>query len=159
LVRCHEQCREAVATSEERSTLQLSSARLQQDLCLLEAFEYDRTVDGVFRIDLAIGYLQNHLNERPSIKRLCDYLQVTEATLKRLFRDHTGKSPREFVHEWRMRWAKEHLLRAEGSVKSVAYALGYRHPADFSRAYKSYFGSSASDLLRTPPGANDAISA
>lgn len=150
LRRLHAQSREAVAGSNERSTLQLSSARLQLDLSLLEAFEPESGADGNFRVELAIGYLRNHMSERPSLKSLCDYLQVSEASLKRLFHQHTGKSPRDFVQEWRMAWARDHLLPNEGSVKSAAYALGYRHPADFSRAYKAHFGRLASEACKAP---------
>jgi AraC-like DNA-binding protein len=51
-----------------------------------------------------------------------------------------------------MRWAREQLSRKHASVKSVAYALGYRHPNDFSRAFKRQYGLTASRILseRTP---------
>jgi AraC-like DNA-binding protein len=43
-----------------------------------------------------------------------------------------------------MQWARQQLRDPTKSVKSVAYALGYRHPPDFSRAFKSHFGVTAS---------------
>jgi len=143
----HVQCREAIANANERSQLQLLATRLQIDLCLLEGREHRRTADGDFRIGLATDFLRNHLNEAEPVKRLCEYLHISEASLKRLFHEHTGKSPRNFALEWRMRWAHERLASTGASVKSVAYALGYRHANDFSRAFKRHHGVLASGVL------------
>jgi AraC-like DNA-binding protein len=147
LKQLHGQCREAVAQANERSQLQMLSARLQMDLCLLDAREYPEVPDGSFRLELATDFLRSHLAETEPVRRLCEYLHVSEASLKRLFHAHTGRSPREFVLEWRMRWASEQLQRRDTSVKSVAFALGYRHANDFSRAFKRHHGRSASELL------------
>ncbi len=146
----HAQCRKAVAHANERSMLQLHAARLQLDLCLLEAREHRQAADEDFRINMAMEYLRNHLDEPEPIKHLCEYLQISGASLKRLFHEHTGKSPRAFALDWRMQWAREQLLPAQASVKSVAYALGYRHPNDFSRAFKRYYGLTASRILQQP---------
>jgi AraC-like DNA-binding protein len=145
----HAQCRKAVAHANEHSMLQLHAARLQLDLCLLDAREHRQAPDEDFRINMAMEYLRNHLDEPQPIRHLCEYLQISGASLKRLFHQHTGKSPRAFALEWRMRWAREQLLPAQVSVKSVAYALGYRHANDFSRAFKRYFGLTASRIIQS----------
>lgn len=144
----HAQCREAVATADERGQLQLKVARLQLDLSLVEQHGHRRTADRDFRINLAAEYLRNHLDEQEPVKRLCEYLHISEASLKRLFREHTGKSPRTFALDWRMGWARAQLAQAGTTVKSVAYALGYRHANDFSRAFKRHHGTVASGVGR-----------
>lgn len=145
----HRQCRHAVVTSDEYSSLQLRVARLQLDLWLLEASLEPRGVNHHFRIELAQEFLRNHLGDMRSISQLRDYLQISDASLKRLFHEHTGRSPSTFVRELRMQQARDQLLPFADSVKSVAYALGYRHPADFSRAFKRHFGLNADSLLNT----------
>jgi AraC family transcriptional regulator of arabinose operon len=122
-------------------------ARLQLDLCLLDGFCDTSNAIGDFRLELAIEFLRSHLDEPEPVGRLCEYLHISDASLRRLFHIHTGRSPRDFVFEWRMRWANEELQRETASVKSVAYALGYRHPNDFSRAFKRFHGRNASELL------------
>ena len=47
-----------------------------------------------------------------------------------------------------MQWAREQLQTSDKSVKAIAYALGYRHPPDFSRAFKHHFGLTATGILR-----------
>ena len=144
LKQLHAQCRAAVAAADERGQLQLRAARLHLDLTLLERREHRRTANGDFRINLAAEYLLNHLAEQEPVKHLCEYLHISEASLKRLFHEHTGKSPREFALDWRMRWADEQLARPGATVKRVAFALGYRHANDFSRAFKRHHGRNAS---------------
>lgn len=157
----HLQCRDAVASSDERCALQLRCARLQTDLLLLESLEHRRVANRSFRMSFAIDYIHNHLADHQPIRSLCEYLNISEATLRRLFHEHAGKSPRDFAQECRMRWARERLLPTERTVKSVAYALGYRHPADFSRAFKRVYRENASGVLSVEPAAapNDVIRA
>lgn len=151
VVSLHAQCREAVALATERSMLELRAARLQLDLCLLEAHEHRHSADRDFRLNLAIEYLRNHLGEVDPVRRLCEYLQISGASLKRLFHEHTGKSPRAFAVDWRMRWARDQLLSRRLSVKAIAYALGYRHANDFSRAFKRHYGQTARRILAESP--------
>lgn len=146
LKQLHGQCREAVARANERSELQMRIARLQLDLVLLEARGHSQAADGNFRLELATDFLRNHPGEPEPVRRLGEYLHLSEASLKRLFHAHTGRSPRDFVFDWRMRWAGEQLRERSASVKSVAYALGYRHANDFSRAFKRHHGRSASEV-------------
>jgi len=140
LERLHAVCVQAVALASERSILELRAARLDLDLCLLEARERRWAADNDFRFDLAVEYLRHHLDERQPVERLCEYLRVSPASLKRLFHDRAGRSPRAFALGWRMKWARERLASGGASVKAVAYALGYRHPNDFSRAFRRHEG-------------------
>jgi transcriptional regulator GlxA family with amidase domain len=51
-----------------------------------------------------------------------------------------------------MQWAHEQLAGAKHSVKAVAFALGYRHANDFSRAFKRHYGLAATRLLARRAG-------
>ena len=148
----HLQCRAAVAESNERSILQLRAARLLLDLCLLESLGCRRESNEAIRLDLAVNYLRNHVSEQPIVRSLCEYLQVSKASLNRLFQKHTSKSPREYAQDLRMHWAREQLADRRISVKSISCALGYRHLPDFSRAFRRYFGISASDAPNRDAG-------
>jgi AraC-like DNA-binding protein len=149
----HFQCRDAVADCNERSMLQLRATRLLTDLCLLEAHEHRRVPTASLRLELAIQYLRNHVGENQTIHGLCEYLQISKASLYRLFQEQLGKGPRAIAQELRMQWAREQLHNSKQSVKSVAFALGYRHSPDFSRAFKQHFGITASRAgLQSLPG-------
>ena len=142
----HGECRESVERTNERSRLRLRIARSQLDLILLECVEKEAARTDDFRLELAVDFLRNHLQDREPVKLLAEYLHLSETSLQRLFRSHTGKSPRQFTLQWRMDWAREQLAKNGTSVKSVAYALGYRHANDFSRAFKRHHGLRASGV-------------
>ena len=146
----HKQCHKAVSVADDKSMLELLVARLQLDLLLLESREHRGAAQQEFRFNLAIEYLRNHLHLLEPVRPLCEYLQVSETALKQLFRKYAGKSPRAIACQWRMQWAREQLLMESGerSVKAVALSLGYKHPTDFSRAFKRIYGYNASDLLK-----------
>ena len=86
------------------------------------------------RLELALRWLREHPGELSPSGRLCEYLQVSPATLHRLFVRHLGHGPRE--EALRLRQAEaERLIEEEGwSVKAAAFHLGYRHANDLSRA-------------------------
>jgi AraC-like DNA-binding protein len=148
LRRLHADCRAAVARANEDGILQLRMRRIELDLCLAGSSVRSAPADGQLRFDLAVEYLRIHLTELEPVRSLAEYLQVSESSLKRLFRAQTGGTPHAFVTEWRMRWARERLEEGGQSVKSIAFSLGYRHANDFSRAFKRYHRETARGVLQ-----------
>jgi AraC family transcriptional regulator of arabinose operon len=93
-------------------------------------------------VSLARTWIDAHLDSREPIARLCDYLNVSQSTLYRLFTTGQGMSPLAWFHEARMEKARALLATGTLSVKEVAHTLGYEHANDLSRAYKRRFGTS-----------------
>jgi AraC-like DNA-binding protein len=91
-------------------------------------------------VALARAWIDTHLDSREPIARLCDYLDVSQSTLYRLFTAATGASPLAYVHAARMQRARDLIQARSLSVKEVAHALGYEHANDLSRAYRRHFG-------------------
>lgn len=97
------------------------------------------------RVELAIEWMRSNLDSKEPIARLCDYLDVSQSTLHRLFKAQTDQSAGEHFHRLRMQEARRLLLEGDGLIKEVALELGYNHINDFSRAYKLYFGCRPSE--------------
>lgn len=150
----HEQCRQAVAQASEHSLLQLRAARLQLELelHLAEGRPPERAADPAFRFSLATEYLRTHRDLPNPVRHLCEYLNISEASLRRLFQSACGQSPRAYALGWRLQWAREQLETTATPVKSLAYTLGYRNPNDFSRAFKRHHGVAAHDVRGKPAG-------
>jgi AraC-like DNA-binding protein len=142
-----EECHRAVAAADEVGQLTLRSARIQLDLLLAGALGAHQEPNGHFRFNLATTFLRNNLNKATPVGDLCDYLHVSAASLKRLFQEQAGENPRSFHLGLKMAWARERLPLPGASVKAVAYALGYRHSNDFSRAFRRRCGIGARSLL------------
>jgi transcriptional regulator GlxA family with amidase domain len=97
------------------------------------------------RVELAIRWMAQNLAEPHPVSALCEYLQVSPATLARMFQTHHGESPAMYHQRLRMTRATELLETGRFSVKEIAYALGYKHPNDFSRGFKQFVGKSPKD--------------
>ncbi|QYM78528.1 helix-turn-helix domain-containing protein [Horticoccus luteus] len=94
----------------------------------------------------AVRWIEAHLATRQPLARLADFLGVSPATVRRLFREQFGSTVMKTIAELRRREAERMLAGKEVTVKEVAYHLGYRHPHDFSRAFRKYTGKLPSRL-------------
>lgn len=74
---------------------------------------------------------------------------VCERQLQRYTKIHFGQSPQKWLDEQRLLFAAE-LLRdgpAFGSVKRVAFDLGYKQLSHFSRNFKSRYGIPPTEFI------------
>lgn len=93
-------------------------------------------------------WLVRHLDSHQPLARLADYLALSPSTVQRIFRQQLGRTVVQVMAELRCREAAR-LIEEEGvPIKAVAYRLGYRHPHDFSRAYRRATGVNPSSLGR-----------
>jgi transcriptional regulator GlxA family with amidase domain len=82
-------------------------------------------------------WLREHPEARAPSAGLCDYLQISPATLNRLFQKELGHGPREEALRLRLAEARRLIKEERWSVKAAAYHLGYKHPNDLSRRLHS----------------------
>lgn len=87
------------------------------------------------------SYWKQELN----ISRLADSLNVERSYLYRLFMEHAGISPQEYLAEVRMERACELLSAGELSVQAVACSVGYKDALYFSRVFRKRKGITPSD--------------
>ncbi len=80
------------------------------------------------------------------IEDLAEGMAQSRATLHRWCKHYFDQSPGELIRTVRLQRAKEMLLRQEGSVTEVAYAVGFRSVSHFSTAFRQFSGTSPSDM-------------
>lgn len=78
--------------------------------------------------------------------QMASFCNLSEAHLRRLFKVHTGLSPKAYQDRMRAEKAQE-FLKNGFSVRMVSEILGYSDPYHFSRRFKSILGYSPSDCL------------
>jgi len=81
-------------------------------------------------------YIREHLSEKLTIDDLSLKVNMSKASLFRLFKDEYGITPMELVIKERLRKAKE-MLSANLSIKEVCYACGFSDVNYFIRLFKS----------------------
>ena len=140
LQRLHAECRREVQIADPATPRALAGLRHQLEAEFTRIFSSERlSAENPFRFGLACRWIHENLNRRRAIALLGEYLDVSAGELHRLFLRHAGQTPAAFLQAGRMRRAEQMVQRGE-SVKAVAYAWGYRHANDLSRAYRRHTG-------------------
>lgn len=145
----HDLCRREVLRTDGPDPAYLEGCRILFETTVRRELLAPRDAAGAADVvALARSWIDAHLDSREPIARLCDYLDLSQSTLYRLFAAGGGMSPLAYFQQARMRRAREMLATGTHSVKEVAYALGYAHANDLSRAYKRQFGVSPGSIRR-----------
>jgi len=100
------------------------------------------------RAALAVAAVTDQIRERPGddwrVANLADRIGVTPQHLGRLFRELTGRSPKEYVLEARVEAAKAYLRGSSLPIKRIAAELGFHDEFHFSRQFSQRVGTSPS---------------
>lgn len=146
LRRLHTMSRDEVHRSDTHSVPALAAVQALLETRIVRLSEGVRGSVRDEMVDRALDWVGAHLATRQPLARLADFLAVSPATVQRLFRENLGTTVMKTIADLRRREA-ERLLASKGvSVKEVAYRLGYRHPHDFSRAFRKSSGRLPSQL-------------
>ncbi|MBX3112243.1 MAG: helix-turn-helix transcriptional regulator [Fimbriimonadaceae bacterium] len=89
--------------------------------------------------DLAVAYIEKHLDRRLSLGEVARAVGVSDRTLRRRFSERAGSSFVDEVNHRRMRRAAHRLLMGFG-VGEVAEYAGFSDPGQFTRAFTRAFG-------------------
>lgn len=87
---------------------------------------------------IAREYTQNDL----SVQALAELCGISEAYFRRIFQEKFSASPRAYIIQLRMEYAKKLLQSDQLPVNQVAGLCGYYEPCHFSREFSRYTGVS-----------------
>ena len=97
----------------------------------------------------AADWLASNHGEPVNIPDLAASSHMSVTSFHRHFKEVTGFSPLAFQRHIRLLEARKLLAGGSTNVSRVAYEVGYKSPSQFSREYKSMFGSApVADLQR-----------
>ncbi len=94
------------------------------------------------RVQIATNYIIANPTTRFNESYLCRLAGLSQASIRRLFKKQTGKSPSEFAKELKMIAAARLLLTTSCPIATLSTELGFEDPNYFSRAFKKVFGVS-----------------
>ena len=97
----------------------------------------------------ALQVVEAHLGDSNfGLKHLEDAMNLSETLLYRKLKTLTGLSGNEFIRSIRLKRAAQWLQsEANLTVSEVAYRVGFRDPAYFTRCFTKAFGSSPTQWL------------
>ncbi len=85
---------------------------------------------------------------RYSVGDLRRELSYSSAHLNRLFQEHFGVSPYEYLQGHKFRYARNLLRNTDMSVTAIAYAIGYTNLSHFFEQFKQRYGTTPGECRR-----------
>lgn len=98
-------------------------------------------------MDQILKYIEEHISEPLTSKRLAETAGYSEYHFIRIFKDHTGMTPMDYVRKRRLIKGSEDIADGERII-DVALKYDWQSHSAFSKSFKREFGFSPS-LLRT----------
>lgn len=93
------------------------------------------------QIDKAVSYMRNNYTKNLSVSECAAEANMSESHFRRLFRQRTGRSPKEFITALRISKAKA-LLASGESIKRTAELVGWDDEFYFMRIFRKVSGIS-----------------
>lgn len=93
-----------------------------------------------------ILFLQT-LDQSIQMDHIAGQLGVGYSLFRRLFKQYTGMSPRQYVIQLRIEKAKDLLLDRRNNVKEVAYLVGFESNHYFTRLFKEKTGLTPTQFI------------
>lgn len=101
------------------------------------------------RLLRAVTSMHRHPEQVWTLERLADTATMSRATFARKFRETMGKTPLEYLTEWRIKLAKSMIARGI-PIKSVARDVGYASSAVLTRVFTQQVGKSPRQWANAP---------
>lgn len=95
-----------------------------------------------------IIHLEQNFKSNISVAKLAEICHVSETCFRRLFKEYSGMSPKEYAIHQKISKARVLLENGYASVADVAASLGFDDPSYFSRLYKKKTGTSPKSVKK-----------
>ncbi len=141
-----------LAKDEPTSFQQIASGNLIRFLGLLDAslkgtdLSNDRISDIFSKIKFII---RENVDSDLCMQDIAKEYNISYSYFRKMFKKHTGLSPKQYHLQLKIYKAKELLLTTDKSVKEICYDLGFQSTSYFSRIFKQKLGVAPNNLKLT----------
>ena len=95
-----------------------------------------------YYIKEAINYIEQNCQNNITIEDIAAVCGINRSYFGKIFRNSIGRSPQEFLMNYRMVKATELLKLTSLSIAEIGSDVGYENQLHFSRAFKTIYGVS-----------------
>ena len=81
------------------------------------------------------SFIHEHFNSKIGLEDIAEAGQVSKSTCIRLFHKYTGKSPVDFLNNYRLQMSAEKLVTTSEQITEIAYSCGFGQPSYFNRLF------------------------
>ncbi len=89
----------------------------------------------------ALAYIHESINEKITVKSLCQNVNTSLSTLERVFNSTYGMGPKQYINNRKLHHLHRKLINAapDQTITEIASELGYWHMGQLTRDYKKLF--------------------
>ena len=98
--------------------------------------------------------IHSDIQTKLNLPAIAQDLGMSYVQLLRRFEAAVGVTPVEYIINFRLKTAREHLLNTAQPIKSIALACGYQDAYYFSNAFKKRYGVSPTAFRKRDPESN-----
>jgi AraC-like DNA-binding protein len=109
---------------------------------VLKSDSFDQILDGLLR------HIESNLDQPLSVQQLAQFSAMSLSNLQRKFKQTLGYSIQGYIRRRRLEIAKQALEKGLISITEAAYNAGYRHPSNFTNAFKKTFGFAPREITK-----------
>lgn len=91
-------------------------------------------------IKKAVSYIQANYNQNLNVKKVADYLEISEPYLQKMFRNNLNTSIHSFINQTRITKAKNLIANTNFPIKKIAKDIGYNSIQSFIENFKNIVG-------------------
>lgn len=107
---------------------------------IIKCYESVRTKGTKDVYNAAVAFLVKNLDEETNIREIVKAFGISERYFRKIFTEHTGLSPSQFIIELRLRRAKSLLSCSNKSITEIAFSCGFYDGCHLNRIFKKYEG-------------------
>lgn len=126
---------------------------LEKLLCMLTAERQNDKISARYIQDLNVLINEIRINPGPNydFKSIARKIGLSYSHFRQIFREHSGRSPQDFLLYCRMKAASEKLQDLNVSIQETAFEFGYNDQAQFSKMFKNKIGLSPKQFRNSLP--------
>ncbi|WP_371734581.1 GlxA family transcriptional regulator [Allopusillimonas soli] len=94
------------------------------------------------RVHKAIYYIEQRIDDLPSVQDIADHVGVSGRQLERLFKTAVGMTPAAVHRMLRLQYGKWRITNTRDAITDIAVSCGFSDSSHFSREFKARFGKS-----------------
>ncbi|MDF2714798.1 MAG: AraC family transcriptional regulator [Paenibacillus sp.] len=92
-----------------------------------------------------LRYIHLHYNEPITLNSVSSHFSMHASYISRMFKEHTGKTVGDYMHELRISRATTLLRSSEMSISDICLEVGYDNYRTFARVFREHHSMSPSD--------------
>ena len=100
-------------------------------------------------VENTLFYIHKNINKKMSISEISGFVHVSQSYLSTVFKKVIGMTIVDYINKYRLDQSKHLLMESDYNITQIADMLGFASIHYFSRQFKSHFGLSPSEYIKS----------